>query len=68
MEQRLGTCSICGGDVYGHVGAWWGTVPPPPASCRSCGAVEARSVIQMTPRRIAPSNVGPLGGTGGTNA
>lgn len=42
METRIGTCSLCGGDVFGHTGAWWGVVPPPPPKCRKCGAVSAQ--------------------------
>lgn len=38
-EQRIGTCSECGGSVYGWVGGWMATVPPPPPRCRDCGAV-----------------------------
>ena len=52
MNQVIGRCSICGGEVVGHVGAWWATIPPPPAKCSSCGAVEARGpVIPMVPAR-----------------
>lgn len=51
MNQCIGSCSICGGRVMGHVGAWWSVNPPPPAQCESCGAVEARTpVIPMVPR------------------
>lgn len=46
-EQRIGTCSLCGGDVRGYVGAWWGITPPPPAKCVSCNAVVATDVIPM---------------------
>src|SRR5688572_2259203 len=34
-DQRIGTCSICGGDVVGHVGPFLSTVPPPPPKCRA---------------------------------
>ncbi|MHA2063014.1 MAG: hypothetical protein ACXABY_01400 [Candidatus Thorarchaeota archaeon] len=58
MRQRVGTCSICGGDVMGHIGGWWATVPPPPDTCASCGAVAAYDcdVIKMVPcpRRYHP--------------
>jgi len=47
MMQRIGTCSLCGGDVMRHDGAWWGTVPPPGPACASCGAVPAADVIEM---------------------
>lgn len=36
-EQIIGTCSICGGPVYTHVGPWHGVIPPP-KWCGSCGA------------------------------
>lgn len=49
-EQRVGTCSICGGDVWGYRGCWMGVNPPPPDECRSCQAVAAIDVIKMTPR------------------
>lgn len=49
MSQGVvGTCSLCGGDVVGHIGAWFAVVPPPLARCSRCGAVEARGkVIEM---------------------
>ena len=46
-RARIGTCSLCGGDVLGHVGAWWGIIPPPGPRCASCGAVPAADVIEM---------------------
>lgn len=50
MNGIIGTCSICGGDVYGHVGPWFGVIPPPPARCSKCGASESKGpVINMTP-------------------
>ena len=51
MQTRIGTCSLCGGDVMGYTGAWWSTLPPPP-ECASCGAVPAwaSDVIPMVPR------------------
>lgn len=49
-QTRIGSCSICGGDVLGHTGPWWGVCPPPPARCARCGAVEDRGdVIRMRP-------------------
>lgn len=49
MEQCVGTCSICGGDVMKHAGPWHGTIPPR-GRCTSCGAVEACGpVIPMRP-------------------
>lgn len=49
-EQVIGRCSICGGDVVCHQGAWWGTIPPVP-HCVSCGAVQDNRgpVIPMRP-------------------
>lgn len=46
-EQRVGTCSLCGGDVVGVRGAWMSILPPPPDRCSSCGAVRADDVIEM---------------------
>jgi len=53
MRQRIGTCSLCGGDVMGYRGAWYSVLPPPPDECTSCGAVVASDVIEMAlaPRR-----------------
>lgn len=54
MMQRVGTCSICGGDVMGYRGVWWGVMlqrsggkPPPRDACSKCGAVRADDIIQM---------------------
>lgn len=47
MEQRLGSCSLCGGDVMGHVGAWMSINPPPPPTCSNCGAKTISDVIKM---------------------
>lgn len=47
MHQRVGTCSLCGGDVYGHRGAWMSVTPPPVDTCSACGAVAAADVIEM---------------------
>lgn len=49
MEQRVGTCSICGGSVHGVRGAWMSVNPPPPDRCMACGAVAQSDVIKMTP-------------------
>jgi len=54
MEQRVGTCSICGGDVMGIRGGWWSILPPPPDECAGCGAVAGGDVIPMTPRPGGP--------------
>lgn len=50
-EQRVGTCSLCGGNVYGTQGAYWSILPPPPDHCVDCGAVAAgqSDVIPMVP-------------------
>ena len=50
MTQRVGTCSICGGDVIGLRGGWWSVNPPPPDECSNCGARAAWDVIPMFPR------------------
>lgn len=50
MQGIVGICSICGGEVVGHTGAWMAVVPPPPARCTKCGAVEQRGqVVRMRP-------------------
>jgi len=49
VMQRVGTCSICGGDVMGYRGVWMAVIPPPPDRCLHCNAVSALDVIQMTP-------------------
>lgn len=55
MEQRIGSCSLCGGDVVGYVGAWMSVNPPPPPKCVSCGAVVANDVIDMVrPIKMVP--------------
>jgi hypothetical protein len=38
MEQTIGTCSICGGEVRAYYGVWMSILPPPPPSCANCGA------------------------------
>lgn len=51
MEQRVGTCSLCGGDVIGTRGAYWSVIPPAPDTCSRCGAVARgqSDVIEMVP-------------------
>lgn len=51
--QRIGRCSICGGDVMAWHGVWMATIPPPPAKCASCGAIPAGAddTIEMVPYR-----------------
>lgn len=46
-DQRIGTCSLCGGEVHGFRGAWHSVVPPPPDRCTRCGAVTKLDVIEM---------------------
>jgi len=48
MEKRIGTCSICGGDVIGYEGAWYGVNSPPPPKCADCGAIVKGDIIKMT--------------------
>lgn len=47
MEQRIGTCSLCGGSVVGWNGAWYGVNPPPAPRCTKCGAFTRSDVIEM---------------------
>jgi len=49
MEQIIGSCSLCGGDVVCHVGGWWSTEPPPPDRCSNpaCGARRRGDIIDM---------------------
>ncbi len=49
MMQRIGTCSICGGDVIGEAGPRHCVLPPPPPRCASCGAIAGSDVIYMIP-------------------
>lgn len=49
--ERVGQCSLCGGDVVGWRGAWFAIIPPPPDQCSSCGARRAGEVIEMVPSR-----------------
>lgn len=46
----IGTCSICGGDVVAHDGAWYGVCPPPPPQCQRCGARPKAPMIEMDRR------------------
>lgn len=66
-EQPIGVCSLCGGQVVGHRGVWHGIIPPPPAYCTSCGAVEAGGpVIPMVgPTMPAAPPIHWNSGTGG---
>ena len=51
MNERIGTCSLCGGDVVGFRGIWMSITPPPPDRCTRCGAVVKGQgdVIEMVP-------------------
>lgn len=53
---RVGTCSVCGGDVYGHRGPWFGVVPPSNDECKQCGAVGAwqSDIVPMQPNPYRP--------------
>lgn len=51
MNRRIGSCSLCGGDVYGHEGGWWSVQPPPSPTCVTCGATTRDDRIEMVPRR-----------------
>lgn len=78
MNQRVGTCSICGGNVMGFRGVWMSILPPPSDRCAGCGAVAKGDVIEMVrPRwgqvdRPYPTTAGPnhfiFESTEGTNA
>ena len=59
--QRVGSCSICGGDVFGWRGAWFSINPPPPDKCSGCGAVAAGDVIKMVPAPNQRSRMIPFG-------
>lgn len=52
MEQIIGKCPLCGGDVVGFVGAWHSILPPPAPQCSNCGAVRKSDVIEM--ERVIP--------------
>lgn len=50
--QRIGECSLCGGDVLAEV-APYGETPPTIPECATCGAVSDfhSPVIPMRPKR-----------------
>jgi len=65
MQGVIGTCSICGADVIGHTGPWFGVIPPPPGRCSGCGATEAQGpVLPMIPKRNTDDSRGPQPWTG----
>ena len=61
MHQRVGTCSICGGDVVRYHASF---PPYSPDRCLGCGAVPKGDVIEMVPVPLAPphSNTGTTPG------
>lgn len=62
METRIGTCSLCGGDVMAEgVNGWWSIDPPPAPRCASCGAVTAASQRDTIPMVPVPPRPLPLG-------
>lgn len=68
MNQRVGTCSLCGGDVMGYRGTWLAVVPPPPDECSKCGARRADDTIEMRPSRGNASGYGNFGPYGDGNS
>lgn len=51
-QYRIGSCSICGGDVVKDRNIML-VGPPPPGICRDCGATEDRGpTIPMKPRVV----------------
>ena len=57
MQQHVGTCSLCGGEVMGYRGAWYSVEPPPEDACSHCSAVRAENVIQMMQKPAYKPNV-----------
>ena len=57
MTHRVGTCSICGGDVMGNR-YLWSIDPPALDECASCYAVRPLDILTMSPRppRPIPTN------------
>ena len=52
--KRVGTCSICGGDVMNTRGNWSLRVSvPPPSVCSVCGAVSRERIADWI-ERIEP--------------
>lgn len=45
--EKIGKCSLCGGTVFGFVGAYFGK--PPPSHCVSCGATSERTPNDVIP-------------------
>ena len=57
MNQCIGTCSLCGGQVMAYVGLWGSILPPPPPTCSQCGAVSAASAPPVIPMVPAPQRI-----------
>ena len=51
MNNTIGRCSICGGDVV--IPMHWSAVVPPVPTCTSCGATKRRRLptVEMEPPR-----------------
>ena len=60
---RVGSCSVCGGNVYGVRGAWHSVTPAPPDECRNCGATSVSDTIKMYPKPGQDYNWYRRGGT-----
>ena len=60
MYYRIGTCGLCGGDVIGWRGAWYGDNAPEGDKCKACDTFVACDVIQMSHYNMpeAPIDVG----------
>jgi hypothetical protein len=56
MKTKVGTCSICGGQV--SVPTYWHCVFPPIPICECCGATAAShgKIIPMIPNKIRITN------------
>lgn len=53
--DKIGKCSLCGGEVVGDDGAWFGK-PPPPSYCLGCGATSKRTPDNVIPMYRNNSN------------
>jgi D-arabinose 1-dehydrogenase-like Zn-dependent alcohol dehydrogenase len=58
MEQKIGVCSICGGDVVAWRGPWHAVIPPSAPHCTNCGAVEAASEPVIPMKRSGARRIG----------
>jgi len=50
VRQAVGTCEACGGTLWAYV-VWYGSAPPPLASCAQCRA---------SVRESAPTNINTI--------